>query len=55
MKDLELRARLLEPSTWRGLGGLLIAFGLASTGQVELVVGAGAALLSLVEVFRREF
>lgn len=55
MTNSEFRARLVEPSTWRGIGGLLITFGLASTGQVELVVGAGAALLSLVEVFRREF
>ena len=53
MNKDELKARVLEPSTWRGIGGLLIAFGLASTGQVEAIVGAGAAVLALVEVFRR--
>lgn len=46
--------RLKEPSTWRGLGGLLVALGLASAGSVDAVVAVGAALLSVVEVVRRE-
>ncbi len=53
MNKDELKVWVFEPSTWRGIGGLLITFGLASTGQVEAIVGAGAAVLALVEVFRR--
>ncbi|MGV0950471.1 MAG: hypothetical protein ACOYB3_07325 [Azonexus sp.] len=54
MSNSELKDRALEPSTWRGLGGLLMVFGLASAGQIDAVVAAGTALLALVEVFRRE-
>lgn len=48
------KARAMEPSTWRGIGGLLVAFGLATGGQVEALVAVGAAVLSLVEVMRKE-
>jgi hypothetical protein len=54
MSKAELKARAMEPSTWRGLGGLFVAFGMATGGQVDALVAVGAALLSLVEVFRRE-
>ncbi|MGV1035357.1 MAG: hypothetical protein ACOYBP_09120 [Microbacteriaceae bacterium] len=54
MSNSELKARALEPSTWRGLGGLLMVFGLASAGQIDAVVAVGTALMALVEVFRRE-
>lgn len=46
--------RLKEPSTWRGLGGLLAAAGLIAPGAVEALVGVGLALVGLVEVVRKE-
>ena len=46
--------RVREPSTWRGIGGLLVAMGLASAGQVDAVIVVGAGLLSAVEVMRSE-
>lgn len=49
-----LANKLKEPSTWRGIGGLLAALGLVSAGSVNAVVAVGAALLSLVEVVRAE-
>lgn len=53
VKD-RLRKMAVEPSTWRGIGGLLVTAGIASTGSVDAVVAIGAGLLSLVEVIRRE-
>lgn len=49
-----LRKMAVEPSTWRGVGGLLVTLGLASSGSVDAVVAIGAGLLSLVEVIRKE-
>ena len=49
-----LKARAVEPSTWRGLGWLLVALGLVPAGSVELIVSAGVALVGVVEVVRRE-
>ena len=49
-----LRQMAVEPSTWRGVGGLLVTLGLASSGSVEAVVAIGAGVLSLVEIIRRE-
>lgn len=46
--------RLREPSTWRGVSGLVVALGLASAGEVDAVIAVGAALASLVEIVRRE-
>ena len=43
-----------EASTWRGVGGLVVAVGLASQGQVDAVIAVGVALLSAVEVVRRD-
>lgn len=46
--------RLREPSTWRGLGGLLAAVGLVSAGSVDALLAVGMSLVSLVEVVRGE-
>lgn len=43
-----------EPSTWKGLGWILVAAGLVPVGSVDLVVSAGVGLVGLVEVIRRE-
>ena len=43
-----------EASTWRGVGGLVVAVGLASQGQVDAVIAVGAALMSAVEIMRSE-
>lgn len=53
MKNWIVR-RAKEPSTWRGVGGLLVSLGLASVGSVDAVVAVGTALLSAVEVLRKE-
>lgn len=49
-----LLRRAAEPSTWRGVGGLLVAAGLVSAGSVEALIALGMALASVVEVIRRE-
>jgi len=49
-----LKARAVEPSTWRGVGWVLVALGLVPVGSVELIVSAGVALVGLVEVVRKE-
>lgn len=49
-----LKARVVEPSTWRGVGWLLVALGLVPVGSVELIVSAGVALVGAVEVIRSE-
>lgn len=49
-----MKSRLIEVSTWRGIGALVVTLGLASAGTVDAVIAAGAALLSLVEVVRSE-
>lgn len=49
-----LRKMVVEPSTWRGVGGLLVTLGLVSAGSVDAVVAIGAGVLSLVEIVRRE-
>lgn len=49
-----IKARAMEPSTWRGVGGLLVGLGLASAGTVDAVISLGVALLALVEVVRAE-
>ena len=45
-----LKARVVEPSTWKGVGLVLVALGLLPVGSVDLVVSAGVALVGLVEV-----
>jgi hypothetical protein len=49
-----LKARAEEPSTWRGVGWVLVALGLVPVGSVELIVSAGVALVGIVEVVRKE-
>lgn len=49
-----LKARAKEPSTWKGIGWVLVALGLVPAGSVDLVVSAGVALVGLVEVMRAE-
>lgn len=49
-----LLERFKEPSTWRGLGGMLVAAGLASAGTVDLIAVAGVAIVSIVETMRAE-
>lgn len=49
-----LLSRAKEPSTWRGVGGLLVSLGLASMGSVEAAVSVGTVLLSAVEMIRKE-
>ena len=49
-----LKNRIKEPSTWRGVGALAVALGLATAGTVDAAIAAGMALMSLVEIVRRE-
>lgn len=49
-----IKARAIEPSTWKGLGWLLVAAGVLPVGSVEAVVSLGVALVGLVEVMRKE-
>ena len=49
-----LKKRAVEPSTWRGVGWVLVALGLVPVGSVELIVSAGVALVGIVEVVRKE-
>lgn len=43
-----------EPSTWKGIGWLLVATGVLPVGAVEGVASAGLAIVGLVEVIRKE-
>jgi hypothetical protein len=48
-------ARLKEPSTFRGLAILAGLFGLAiDPAQVNAIAAAVAAVIALIEVFRKE-
>ncbi len=49
-----LGRKLHEPSTWKGLGWILVAAGIMPVGAVEVVASAGIGLIGLVEVLRRE-
>lgn len=49
-----LKRRAKEPSTWKGVGWVLVAAGLVPVGSVDLVVSAGVALVGLVEMIRKE-
>lgn len=48
-----LKTRAKEPSTWRGLGLLLVAVGLIPAGSVELIVAAGVAVAGLADVLKK--
>ena len=43
-----------EPSTWKGLGWILVATGLIPFAAVDLLVSGGLALVGLVEIIRKE-
>lgn len=49
-----IKARAVEPSTWRGVGALFVTLGVASAGSVDAVIAVGLAVVSLVEIVRRE-
>lgn len=49
-----LKKRVVEVSTWRGVGALAVTLGLASAGQVDAIVALGMGLVSIVEVVRGE-
>lgn len=50
-----LKEIALEPSTWRGVGGVIVALGIGSAGTVDAVVTIGIAVISAVEIVRREW
>ena len=48
-------ARILEPSTWRGLVSLATLFGLKiAPDQADAVLTAGVSIYSAINIFRRE-
>lgn len=49
-----LKNRALEPSTWRGLGWLLVAVGVLPVEAVEGIAALGVAVVGLVELVRKE-
>lgn len=49
-----LKKRAVEPSTWKGVGWVLVAVGVLPVGAVEGFVSLGAAIVGLVEVVRKE-
>jgi len=49
-----LKKRAKEPSTWKGIGWVLVAAGLVPVGSVDLVVSAGVAIVGVVEMLRSE-
>jgi len=49
-----VKRRIVEPSTWKGIGWVLVAAGVLPVGAVEGLVGVGVALVGLVEVIRKE-
>ena len=49
-----LKKRAVEPSTWRGLGWVLVSVGVLPVGAVEGLAALGVALVGLVEVIRKE-
>ena len=49
-----IKERLVEPSTWKGIGWLLVAAGVLPVGAVDGFVALGAALVGAVEIVRKE-
>lgn len=46
---------LKQPSTWRGIIGLATALGVTiSPALSSAIIAAGVALVSLIEIFRKE-
>lgn len=49
-----LRKRAGEPSTWKGLGWVLVAAGLVPVAAVDVLVTVGLGVVGLVEMARQE-
>lgn len=49
-----IKSRIVEPSTWKGLGWILVAAGVLPVGAVDGVVALGVAVVGIVEVIRSE-
>jgi hypothetical protein len=50
-----LLARLVEPSSWRGLIAMLTAGGITlAPAQQNAIIAAGLAFIGLINVFRKE-
>ena len=50
-----LLARLAEPSTWNGIGGMLLAFGVNVPAPLwQAIAGAGSGVAFLVGVLLKE-
>jgi len=50
-----IMARMKEPSTWRGVTGLLAALGIViSPEMADAIMAAGLGVFSLIEIFRKE-
>ena len=48
-------ARLMEPSTWRGIISLLTVFGVKiAPDQAEAILTAGVSIYSAINIFRKE-
>lgn len=51
---MNLLEKLKEPTTWKGLGWLLVAVGIVPVGAVEPLVSLGVALVGVVEIVRKD-
>jgi len=49
-----LKARLVEQSTWQGLGYLLVAVGVMPVAAVPLLVSVGVGVVGAVKVITKE-
>ena len=51
-----LKDRAKEPSTYRGITGLLTAFGIVITPMhIDMILSAGITIVSLINVFKKDF
>jgi hypothetical protein len=58
LKDLETwgKNRLAEPSTYRGLAGLLTVFGLVLTPlHFEAILSLGISAISLINILKKDY
>jgi hypothetical protein len=50
-----MQDRAREPSTYRGIAGLLTAFGIVITPMhFEMIVSIGISVISLINVFKKD-
>lgn len=49
-----LKKRASEPSTWRGVGFVLVAVGVVPAAALDVFVSVGLGIVALVEVVRNE-